>query len=118
VLVTRVDLVIAAAVDVPGAEHDERARLLTWRPAAAGDFTVAVVTAGISDGPVADEIAAIARAIGLRVQEIRDAGVAGDPRVAGSRAGYRQPGGRGDGNDAKLAVLGPCQVVILLGVAG
>jgi hypothetical protein len=48
VLVTRVDPVIAAAVDVPGAEHDERARLLTWRPAAAGDFTVAVVTAGTS----------------------------------------------------------------------
>ena len=32
VLVTRVDLVVAAAaVDVPGAEHDERARLLTWQ---------------------------------------------------------------------------------------
>ena len=73
VLVTRVDLVIAAAVDFPGAEHDERARLLTWRTAAAGDFTVAVVTAGTSDGPAADETAAIARAIGLRVQEIRDA---------------------------------------------
>jgi NCAIR mutase (PurE)-related protein len=54
---------------------------------------VAVVTAGTSDGPVADETAAIARAIGLRVQEIRDAGVVGDPCVAGSRAGYRLPGG-------------------------
>jgi NCAIR mutase (PurE)-related protein len=83
VLVTRVDPVIAAAVDVPGAEHDERARLLTWRPAAAGDFTVAVVTAGTSDGPVADETAAIARAIGLRVREIRDAGVAGLHRLCG-----------------------------------
>lgn len=77
-LVTRVDLVAAAAaVDVPGAEHDERARLLTWRPAAAGDFTVAVVTAGTSDGPVADETAAIAR-------RHRLAG-AGDPRRRGRR---------------------------------
>lgn len=77
-LVTRVDLVVAAAaVDVPGAEHDERARLLTWRPAAAGDFTVAVVTAGTSDGPVADETAAIAR-------RHRLAG-AGDPRRRGRR---------------------------------
>ena len=105
VLVTRVDLVIAAAVDFPGAEHDERARLLTWRTAAAGDFTVAVVTAGTSDGPAADETAAIARAIGLQVHEIRDARVAGDPRVAGSRAGYRQPGGGGDGDADRRALL-------------
>jgi NCAIR mutase (PurE)-related protein len=40
-----------------------------------------VVAAGTSDGAVADEASAIARAIGLEVNDIRDVGVAGLHRL-------------------------------------
>ena len=81
VLATRVTAEVAAQVDVPGAVFDEAARLLVWRPAPAGPVSVVVVTAGTADGPVAAEAAAVGRAIGLRVTEIRDVGVAGIDRV-------------------------------------
>ncbi len=81
VLVTRVADDVAAVVDVPGVQHDPAARLLVWRPAEIGDLAVVVVTAGTADGPVAAEAAAIGTAIGLRVTEIRDVGVAGLDRV-------------------------------------
>lgn len=81
VLVTRVSDETAAMVDVPGTQHDPAARLLVWRPAEIGDVAVVVVTAGTADGPVAAEAAAIGTAIGLRVTEIRDVGVAGLDRV-------------------------------------
>lgn len=81
VLVTRVGAEVAAAVDVPGGVHDEAARLLVWRAAPAGVVSVVVVTAGTADGPVAAEAAAVGRAIGLRVSEVRDVGVAGIDRV-------------------------------------
>jgi NCAIR mutase (PurE)-related protein len=64
-----------------GGWHDREARLSCWRPAQQLTFTVAVVTAGTSDGPVAAEAAMVARAIGLRVDEIRDVGVAGVHRL-------------------------------------
>jgi len=77
VLVTRLD----RAVDVPGGAYDAAARVMVWRPAATRSVDVAVVTAGTADGPVAAEAAAVAAAIGLRVREIRDVGVAGLHRV-------------------------------------
>ncbi|MEU4411456.1 nickel pincer cofactor biosynthesis protein LarB [Streptosporangium sp. NPDC023963] len=83
VLATRVEEAVAEAVlaAVPGGSHDPAARLLVWRPAATGPFAVAVVTAGTSDGPVAAEAAAVARALGLDVTVIRDVGVAGIHRL-------------------------------------
>jgi pyridinium-3,5-biscarboxylic acid mononucleotide synthase len=69
-----------AGAHVPG-RYDTTARLLCWRPAPPGGCRVAVVTAGTADGPVADEAAAVASAIGLDVSEFRDVGVAGLHRL-------------------------------------
>ena len=83
VLVTRVDAHIADAVraDISEGHYNQEARLLTWRPAPAGDFTVAVVAAGTADRPVAAEACAVATAIGLNTTVINDVGVAGLDRV-------------------------------------
>jgi NCAIR mutase (PurE)-related protein len=87
VLVTRVGPEVAAAVgaETPGAEHDAEARLLVWRAAPPGPFRLAVVSAGTSDGPVAAEAAAVARAAGLDVDRIADVGVAGLHRLLDQR---------------------------------
>lgn len=83
VLATRVDPPDAASVlaAVPDGSYDLDARLLSWRPAHTRDFTLMVVTAGTSDGPVAAEAVAVARAIGLRVSTVVDVGVAGLHRL-------------------------------------
>ena len=83
VLVTRLDRATADAVlaEVPGGRYDAAARLLAWRPAEVGDVTVAVATAGTSDGPVAEEAAGVASAVGLDVVTIHDVGVAGLHRL-------------------------------------
>lgn len=83
VLVTRIDEDTAAQVlaTVPGGTYLNAARLLVWRPASAGNFTLGVVTAGTADGPVASEAAGMASSIGMRVVEIRDVGVAGIDRI-------------------------------------
>ena len=83
VLVTRVDRSTAGAVlaEVCDGSYDESARLLVWRPASGGGFTVAVATAGTSDGPVAAEAAGVASAVGLDVVAVNDVGVAGLHRL-------------------------------------
>jgi NCAIR mutase (PurE)-related protein len=84
VLVTRLEPDAAAAVSIPAGpagHYEPRARLMTWRPQPPGACQVAIVTAGTADGPVADEAAAVARAIGLRVTEFRDVGIAGLHRL-------------------------------------
>ena len=84
VLVTRLEPDAAAAVSIPAGtagHYEPRARLMTWRPQPPGACQVAIVTAGTADGPVADEAAAVARAIGLRVTEYRDVGIAGLHRL-------------------------------------
>ncbi|MEV4173156.1 nickel pincer cofactor biosynthesis protein LarB [Nonomuraea sp. NPDC049709] len=83
VLATRVESAAAEAVlaAVPGGAYEPAARLLVWRPARTGSFEVVVVTAGTSDGPVAAEAAAVARALGLAVTVVRDVGVAGIHRL-------------------------------------
>ena len=88
VLVSRLEPEAAADViarvprgaDGPGT-YDAGARLLAWRARPAGDVRVTVVSAGTSDGPVAREAAGVARAIGLRVDEHADLGVAGIHRL-------------------------------------
>lgn len=84
VLVTRVEAAAAEVVQlsVGSGSYDASARLLVWRPSSADlDWRTAVVTAGTSDGAVADEASAIMRAIGLEVADIRDVGVAGLHRL-------------------------------------
>ncbi|MEV4560713.1 nickel pincer cofactor biosynthesis protein LarB [Kitasatospora sp. NPDC049285] len=83
VLVTRVDAETAADVlrHVPGGSYDAQARLLVWRPADRNGFTLTVISAGTADLPVAAEAAAVAAAVGLEVDTVQDAGVAGLHRV-------------------------------------
>ncbi len=85
-LVTRVDASQAAAVRavVPALEYHERARILSWvcaPPSAQGRGTVAIVTAGTSDGPVAEEAAVTAEFYGNKVERLYDVGVAGLHRL-------------------------------------
>jgi NCAIR mutase (PurE)-related protein len=67
----------------PRAEFNEAARAitLTQTAAAAGKGTVAVVCAGTSDLPVAEEAAVTARLMGNTVELIADVGVAGIHRL-------------------------------------
>jgi NCAIR mutase (PurE)-related protein len=91
VLVTRVESEAAAAVlaSVPAGRYEPAARLLVWRAARPAGHTVAVVTAGTADGPVAAEAAAVATAVGLRATVVRDVGVAGLHRVLAVAADLR-----------------------------
>lgn len=83
VLATRIDPASADTVQaaVPDGQYDAGAHLLVWRPAPQTDFDLVVVTAGTADRPVAHEAAAVARAIGMRVDIVEDVGVAGLHRL-------------------------------------
>jgi NCAIR mutase (PurE)-related protein len=88
-LATRVDADKAAAVRVllPDAVYEPVPRLLWAVPPGIEPFvpaftgTVAVVCAGTSDGPVAEEAARCAEWFGLSVDRITDVGVAGVHRL-------------------------------------
>jgi len=72
----------------PTATFDDRSGLVVVKPADAegAPGRVAVVTAGTSDLPVAEEAARTAEALGLSVTRITDVGVAGIHRVLDHRA--------------------------------
>lgn len=78
----------AVAAAEPRAEFHEAARCITLEqtPAPAGKGTIAVVCAGTSDLPVAEEAAVTARLMGNKVEFIADVGVAGIHRVLAQRA--------------------------------
>jgi NCAIR mutase (PurE)-related protein len=87
-LATRVDSGKAEAVIHALADHaerlsyDPRARLLRARVhERPPEGLVGVVSAGTSDGPVADEAAGVAEALGAGVLRIDDVGIAGVHRV-------------------------------------
>ena len=89
VLVTRVEPEIAERVqrELAAADHDPTARLLWLGPpevAALGRGTIAVVSAGTSDLPVAAEAVAVARRFGNKVELVQDVGVAGIHRLLAS----------------------------------
>jgi NCAIR mutase (PurE)-related protein len=90
VLATRVTAEMFAAVHAveARAEFHETARAitLTQEPAIPGKGTVAVVCAGTSDLPVAEEAAVTARLMGNTVELIADVGVAGIHRLFAQRA--------------------------------
>ena len=89
VLFTRAGADHAAAVlaALPDARHDETARLLAWPPdppTPTGGL-VAVLCAGTSDLPVAQEAVLTARYLGRPVELVVDVGVAGLHRVLARR---------------------------------
>ncbi len=89
VLTTRVEAPVAEAVqaELGGGEYDAVARLLWFGPSEVpivGKGTIAVVSAGTSDLPVAAEAAATARRFGNTVERLQDVGVAGVHRLLAS----------------------------------
>jgi hypothetical protein len=68
---------------LPRARHHARSRTLTVEPdrPAPGVGLVLVVSAGTSDGPVAEEAAVTARHLGAKVETYQDVGVAGLHRL-------------------------------------
>jgi NCAIR mutase (PurE)-related protein len=95
VLATRAgaDAYAAVKARVPQAEFHEQARIIGWRGGlrAGADSEkfgpVAVVCAGTSDLPVAEEAATTAEYLGLEVTRIWDVGVAGLHRILAARDG-------------------------------
>jgi len=86
VLATRIDREKAEAVTsaIPGVTYHETARALTWfkKPILrVHDGYVAVVCAGTSDLPVAEEAALTAECMGSHVERVYDGGVAGIHRL-------------------------------------
>jgi NCAIR mutase (PurE)-related protein len=94
VLATRVEEAHARAIleAVPGAAHHPEARMvvLSGTPDACGE--IAVVCAGTSDLPVAEEAAVTASALGATVTRIRDVGVAGLHRLLSHAEALRRTG--------------------------
>ncbi|HME59509.1 MAG TPA: nickel pincer cofactor biosynthesis protein LarB, partial [Terracidiphilus sp.] len=75
----------------PRAEFHETARAITLTQAAAtpGKGTIAVVCAGTSDLPVAEEAVVTARLMGNTVELIADVGVAGIHRLLAQKSGLQ-----------------------------
>lgn len=85
-IATRIDADKAAIIrdELPEAIYKEEARILYWfdaPPAQREDGYVAVVCAGTSDLPVAEEAAFIAETMGSRVERVYDVGVTGLHRL-------------------------------------
>jgi NCAIR mutase (PurE)-related protein len=84
-LVTRVQPESAARLveEIPRANHRPLSRTVTVEPEGGipEEGLVLVVSAGTSDGPVAEEAAVVARHMGARVRELADVGVAGIHRL-------------------------------------
>lgn len=86
VVATRADTEVGAKICEldPHAEYDRSARIIHWGTPAAPDPalpTVAIVTAGTADLPVADEAAFILATMRVPVLRLSDVGVAGIQRV-------------------------------------
>ena len=100
VLATRAEPEVYQAVAArrPQAEYDERAKAITLRQGAAAEQVghVAVVSAGTSDLPVAEEARITAETMGARVTTHYDVGVAGLHRLLAASETLQQ---------AKVAVV-------------
>jgi NCAIR mutase (PurE)-related protein len=75
----------AVANRLPDATRHQRARAVTLGPLPPVRGTVLVLSAGTSDGAVADEAALTARAHGAAVEQVEDVGVAGLHRLLAVR---------------------------------
>jgi len=89
VLATRADdaTVEAVLAAVPAAQYNQTARTLTLRQTAPKDLlgNIAVLCAGTSDLPIAEEAAVTAELFGTNVSRIYDVGVAGLHRLLAHR---------------------------------
>src|SRR5262249_44813446 len=76
---------------VPEAEFHPEARMVTVRRdrTERGEGSIAVISAGTSDIPLAEEAAVTAEVMGNRVARIYDVGVAGIHRLFGERASFQ-----------------------------
>jgi len=83
VLLTRTDNAQrAACIEAHGVPDAEASRSMVWRlPAVSSTARIAVVTAGTSDIPIADEAALALRAHGIDPSVVTDVGVAGLHRL-------------------------------------
>ncbi len=85
VLATRVTAEMAEAVKkiIPDSEYNELARTIAYRKTKEPDTKgyIAIVAAGTSDLPVAEEAAVTARFLGNKVKTVYDVGVAGIHRL-------------------------------------
>lgn len=81
------EVISAVLAECPGAVHHEAARAftVTVNPPEQLDGYVAVVCAGTSDIPVAEEAVVTCEALGSRVERVYDVGVAGIHRLLGQR---------------------------------
>ncbi len=94
VLVTRLEAEAAEEVEqrVPGGVYQRTSRLLFYGPETVeivGKGTVAVISAGTADLPVAAEAAGVAEFFGNRVEMITDVGVAGIHRLLAAEESLR-----------------------------
>jgi len=81
VLLTRADADQTRAVLAAHPEGTVGDNVIVWNPSDTTGSTVAVVTAGTADAPVADECAAVLAASGVAARRINDVGVAGLHRL-------------------------------------
>lgn len=82
VLITRIDEAQRKALEAAHSDAVSLGDVMAWRRTpVAGDVTVAVITAGTADTPVADECQATLEAYGVDVDRIHDVGVAGLHRL-------------------------------------
>jgi len=91
VLITRLDASAGAMLEreVPGLRYQAMCRIATLEIAPIaplGQYPVAVVSAGTSDVPVAEEAAETLRMLGVSVVRVYDVGVAGIHRLLSRRA--------------------------------
>jgi hypothetical protein len=77
------DVAVALLARFPDADHNALARVVVIRAmtSAAALGTVAIVCAGTSDLPVAEEAAVTAASLGATIERINDVGVAGIHRL-------------------------------------
>jgi len=95
VLVTRITPEVAAEVRAvaTGGHYDGVAQLLYYgedEPKLEGKGTIAIISAGTADLPVASEAALVARRFGNRVEVLCDVGVAGIHRLLASQDVLRE----------------------------
>ncbi len=87
VLASRVDIAAAKAIRrvIPGARYHAEARMVVAqrKPLPKRGGVIAVVAAGTSDLPVAEEAVMTAEAMGNRVKRFYDVGIAGIHRILG-----------------------------------
>lgn len=84
-LITRASKDIYRKIKISGAKYHELSGMITAGGARIAKGSVLVVSAGTSDGPVAEEAAVTARFLGSKVKTLIDVGVAGIHRLMDQR---------------------------------